>query len=801
MYKLFINLVSFGLLLAFLLLAGIFIWFKAYGFDIPDYKSLATYEPPVTTRLYAGDGQVMMEYAAEKRIFVPEDKIPEMVKQAFISAEDKHFYSHPGIDILGIVRAVFTNVINYAKGKRLVGASTITQQVAKNFLLTSERSLVRKIKEAVLAYRISRAFSKEHVLELYLNEIYLGNRAYGVAAAALNYFNKSLSELTLEEAAYLAALPKGPNNYNPKKRYDAAVTRRNWVIGRMAEDGYITEEEAAAAQAKPLVTVDRKYGYLKDSEYFSDEVRRVLSKSLGEDAVFEGGLMVRTTVDPQLQELATKVFRRGLINYDRRHGYRGATANISLNGDYQAELKKTAMPAGAEKSWEKAVVLSVSPAEAKVETAAGKQGVIGIKSLAWARRTLKEQRIGEAPRKVSDVLKKGDVIYVEQSKEGVYELRQVPNVEGAMVVMDPHNGKVLAMVGGFSFNKSQFNRATQAYRQTGSTFKPVVYAAALELGYSPTDLILDAPFVLDQGAGLPLWKPSNYSKGFSGLTTLRQGIEKSKNLMTVRLAQDVGMEKVASMAKRLGVDDNLPPLLSMSLGADDTRLIDMVTAYAVFVNGGKKVTPYLIEQIQDRYGKSLFRNNDSHCIGCKVAHFDPAAPVPEITDDREQVLDELTAYQMVSILQGVVQRGTGARLSRLGKTLAGKTGTTNDTKDAWFIGFSPDMVAGIYVGFDEPRTLGRVETGAAAALPIFYDFMAEALKDKPNLEFRVPKGIRFVRVNPKTGRPATLDDKVVIMEALKPDFDFNNTQRVIGEDGRSMLDDKSEEEFGLGSEY
>ena len=801
MYKLFINLVSFGLLLAFLLLAGIFIWFKAYGFDIPDYKSLATYEPPVTTRLYAGDGQVMMEYAAEKRIFVPEDKIPEMVKQAFISAEDKHFYSHPGIDILGIVRAVFTNVINYAKGKRLVGASTITQQVAKNFLLTSERSLVRKIKEAVLAYRISRAFSKEHVLELYLNEIYLGNRAYGVAAAALNYFNKSLSELTLEEAAYLAALPKGPNNYNPKKRYDAAVTRRNWVIGRMAEDGYITEEEAAAAQAKPLVTVDRKYGYLKDSEYFSDEVRRVLSKSLGEDAVFEGGLMVRTTVDPQLQELATKVFRRGLINYDRRHGYRGATANISLNGDYQAELKKTAMPAGAEKSWEKAVVLSVSPAEAKVETAAGKQGVIGIKSLAWARQTLKEQRVGEAPRKVCDVLKKGDVIYVEQSKEGFYELRQVPNVEGAMVVMDPHNGKVLAMVGGFSFNKSQFNRATQAYRQTGSTFKPVVYAAALELGYSPTDLILDAPFVLDQGVGLPLWKPSNYSKGFSGLTTLRQGIEKSKNLMTVRLAQDVGMEKVASMAKRLGVDDNLPPLLSMSLGADDTRLIDMVTAYAVFVNGGKKVTPYLIEQIQDRYGKSLFRNNDSHCIGCKVAHFDPAAPVPEITDDREQVLDELTAYQMVSILQGVVQRGTGARLSRLGKTLAGKTGTTNDTKDAWFIGFSPDMVAGIYVGFDEPRTLGRVETGAAAALPIFYDFMAEALKDKPNLEFRVPKGIRFVRVNPKTGRPATLDDKVVIMEALKPDFDFNNTQRVIGEDGRSMLDDKSEEEFGLGSEY
>ncbi len=801
MYKFFVNLVSFGLLMAFLLLAGVFIWFRAYGFDIPDYKKLATYEPPVTTRLYAGDGQVMMEYAAEKRIFVPEEKIPELVKQAFISAEDKHFYSHPGIDILGIVRAVFTNVVNYAKGRRLVGASTITQQVAKNFLLTSERSLVRKIKEAVLAYRISRAFTKEHVLELYLNEIYLGNRAYGVAAAALNYFNKALNELTLEEAAYLAALPKGPNNYNPKKHYDAALARRNWVIGRMAEDGYITEDEAAAAQKKPLVTIERKSGYLKDSQYFSDEVRRVLSKSLGEDAVFEGGLMVRTTVDPKLQELATKVFRRGLINYDRRHGFRGATANIDLNGDYRAELKKAVLPAGAEKGWEKAVVLAVSATEAKIETEAGAAGIIGIKSLAWARKTLKDQRVSEAPKKASDVLHKGDVVYVEKGKGDAYELRQVPNVEGAMVVMDPHNGKVLAMVGGFSFKKSQFNRATQAYRQTGSTFKPVVYAAALELGYSPTDLILDAPFVLDQGIGLPLWKPSNYSKGFSGLTTLRQGIEKSKNLMTVRLAQDIGMDKVASMAKRLGVDDNLPQLLSMSLGADDTRLIDMVTAYSVFVNGGKKVTPYLIEQIQDRYGKSLYRNNDSHCIGCKVAHFDPEAPVPEITDDRERVLDELTAYQMVSILQGVVLRGTGARLNRLGKNLAGKTGTTNDTKDAWFIGFSPDMVVGVYVGFDEPRTLGRVETGAAAALPIFYDFMAEALKDKPNLEFRIPKGIRFVRINPKTGQPATLDDKVVIMEALKPDFDFNNMQRVIGEDGRSMLEDKSEEQFGLGSEY
>lgn len=802
MYKLVLNLISLGMLLLFALLLGVFIWFKSSGFDIPDYTRLETYEPPVTTRLYAGDGQVLMEYAVEKRIFVPENKIPDLVKNAFIAAEDKHFYSHPGIDFMGITRAVLTNFKNAATGKRLVGASTITQQVAKNFLLSSERSLTRKIKEAVLAYRISRAYSKEHVLELYLNEIYLGNRAYGVAAAALNYFNKALSELTLEEAAYLAALPKGPNNYNPHKRYDAAVARRNWVIGRMAEDGYVTAEEAETAKQKPLVTAERKFGYLEDGEYFSDEVRRLLSKSLGEDAVFEGGLMVRTTIDPELQKLATRVFRQGLINYDRRHGYRQTGLKIDLNGNYKEELAKTDLPKGAEKNWAKAVVLTAAADKATVETIDGRQGEISLKSLAWARKNLSNQRVSEAPKKVTDVLNKGDVIYAEEMKDGSFQLRQVPDVEGAMVVMSPHNGKILAMVGGFSFEKSQFNRATQAYRQTGSTFKPFVYVTALETGYSPTDLILDAPFVLHQGPGLPLWKPSNYSKGFSGLTTLRQGIEKSKNLMTVRLAQDIGMERVSEMAKRLGVMDNLPHLLSMSLGAADTRLIDMATAYSVFVNGGKKVSPYLIEQIQDRYGKGLYKNTDSHCLGCNVAHFDDKADVPVITDERAQVLDELTAYQMVSILQGVAVRGTGAKLAALHKNLAGKTGTTNENKDAWFMGFSPDMVVGIYVGFDEPRTLGRIETGAAAALPIFYDFMKEALADKPNLEFRVPKGIRFVRINPKTGKPATLDDRVVIQEALKPDFRFGDNQRVIGDGGVSMLDEEGEDsEFSLGSEY
>ncbi len=801
MHKFLLNLISFGLLALVVLFFGVFLWFKTYGFDIPDYSKLAQYEPPVTTRLYAGDGQVLMEYAVEKRIFVPEDKIPQKVKQAFIAAEDKHFYSHSGIDFLGITRAIITNVKNYAQGKRFIGASTITQQVAKNFLLSSERTLVRKIKEAILSYRMSKAYSKEHVLELYLNEIYLGNRAYGVAAAALNYFNKSLNDLELEEIAYLAALPKGPNNYNPKKRYDAAIARRNWVIDRMREDGYVDEDEAKIAKNKPLVVVDKKYGYLKDSEYFSDEVRRLLTKSLGGNAVFEGGLMVRTTVDPQLQELATKVFRQGLINYDKRHGYRGTNININISDNYKDELKKASLPRGEEKNWKKSVVLKTSSDSATVENIDGKVGVITLKSLAWARKTLEDQKIGETPKSVDDVLSVGDVIYTEEIKNGEFELRQVPNVEGAMVVMSPHNGKILAMVGGFSFNKSQFNRATQAYRQTGSTFKPIVYASALELGYSPTDLILDAPFVLEQGVGLPLWKPSNYSKGFSGLTTLRQGIEKSKNLMTVRLAQDIGMDKVSEMANRLGVISNLPPLLSMSLGAGDTRLIDMVTAYSVFVNGGMKVSPYLIEQIQDRYGKSLYKNNDSSCIGCKVAKYSENLDVPTINDDRIRVLDELTAYQMVSIMQGVVQRGTGARLAGLKKNLAGKTGTTNENKDAWFVGFSPDMVVGVYVGFDDPRTLGKVETGAQAALPIFYDFMKEALKDKPNYDFRIPQGIKFVRINPKTGKRATLDDKVVIYEALKPDFEFGNNQRVIGNDGIPMLEDENNSDFELGSEY
>ncbi len=788
--------------------------------ELPEYKQLAKYEPAVTTRLYAGDGQLMMEYAVEKRLFVPEEKIPSLVKNAFIAAEDKKFYSHSGIDFVGIARAVIGNLKNIGTGRRPAGASTITQQVAKNFLLSSELSYVRKIKEAILATRIEQAFTKQHILELYLNEIYLGNRSYGVAAAALNYFGKSLDELSLEEVAYLAALPKGPNNYNPKTRYEAAIARRNWVIDRMVEDGYATPEDAETAKAKPLQTIERRGEFVKDGEYFSEDVRRQVKKQFGEDALYEGGLLIRTTLDPRLQKIAAKAFREEIKNYDHRHGWRGPLANLPLDKNYREEMSKIEMSRGYDNGWLKAIVTEVSKDKAVIETAEGNKGIIPLSVLSWARKNLKNQGVSNAPSSVGDVLHQGDVIMVEKiaaaqiAKQKLpadsYNLRQVPDVEGGLIALDPHTGKILAMVGGYSFAKSQFNRATQALRQTGSAFKPIVYLAALDNGYSPTDLILDAPFVLDQGPGLPKWKPVNYSKRFYGLMTLRQGIEKSRNLMTVRLAQDVGMDKVAAYAKKMGVNDNLPPLLSMSLGAGETRLINMASAYGIMVNGGKQVSPYLIERIQDRNGETIYKHDTRECPDCNAdAWHDQEVPV--LNDNREQLIDPLSAYQMVSILEGVAQRGTAARLRNLHKHVAGKTGTTNKNQDAWFVGFSPDLVVAVYVGFDEPRTLGRFETGAGSALPIFNSFMRDALANQADIPFRIPAGIKLVRVNYETGKPAKPTDKVVITEALKPEFNFDSKrQRVIGTPAvndneenveTEVFEEDEDADFQLGTQY
>ena len=802
MFKIFSSLVSTGFFFAILGLVIIIALLGKFSLDIPDYHQLEKYEPPVTTRLYAGDGQLLMEYAAEKRVFVPIDKIPDIVKQAFIAAEDKHFYEHSGIDYFGIIRAMFNNLKNIGTGRRPAGASTITQQVAKNFLLNSEVSYIRKIKEAILANRMNKAFTKDHILELYLNEIYLGNRAYGVAAAALNYFDKPLNELAPHEAAYLAALPKGPNNYHPIRKHDAAVARRNWVLDRMAEDGYISAETAEKEKALPLEVVEKQHGFLQNAEYFSEEVRRTISNNLGDEALYEGGLIVRTTLDPYLQTLATEAFRQGLIDYDRRHGWRGAEQNISLEGDYRQTLQKTELTKGANPTWQKAVVLKTEKDVAEIETQDAQAGKIYLSDLSWAKPALKNKYVGDVPHDVRKVLKEGDVIYVEKIEKSknpdAYALRQIPDAEGGMAVIDPHTGKVLALVGGFSFEKSQFNRATQAYRQTGSSFKPFVYLTALELGYSPNDLILDAPFVLDQGIGLPKWKPVNYSKNFGGLMTLRQGVEQSKNLMTVRLAQDIGMDKIAAMTKRVGINDHLPEFLSSALGAADARVLDLTSAYAIIVNGGKKVTPYLIERIQDRQGRTIYKHDSFDCAACYALKWENQTP-PEHPDLREQIVDPLTAYQMTSILEGVAVRGTGAKLRSIGKHLAGKTGTTNDNRDAWFVGFSPDLVAGVYVGYDEPVSLGRVETGAAAALPIFYTFMKNALQDVPDTPFRIPQGIKLVRINPKTGRLSEPGDETVITEAIKPDYDFDTSkQRVIGDE---LQIETSDDSLQIGQEY
>ncbi|KZC98328.1 penicillin-binding protein 1A [Oceanibaculum pacificum] len=742
-----------------------------YSQDLPDYEALADYEPPTVTRVHAGDGRLLTEYATERRVFVPIEAMPKRVINAFLSAEDKNFYSHPGIDVQGIMRAVVQNVAALGSDRRPVGASTITQQVAKNFLLTNEVSLDRKVKEAILAFRIEKAFSKDRILELYLNEIFLGFRSYGVTAAALNYFNKSLDELTIAEAAYLAALPKAPNNYHPVRQHDAAVARRDWVIARMQENGVITAAEAEQAIAEPLRIKRRDNEEFVTADYVAEEVRRELVQRFGEKSTYGGGLSVRTSLDPRLQRIADSALRDGLVAYDRRHGWRGPLAQISAEGDWLSALAKIAPPAGLA-PWRMAVVLEVKGDEALIGLSDGSRSTIPFSEIRWARKWLEDQRFGNAPGKPSDVLAVGDVVPVEAKpeKDGTvksYALRQIPDVEGGIIALDPHTGRVLAMTGGWSFQESQFNRVTQAVRQPGSSFKPFVYMAALDSGFTPASVILDGPIVIDQGPGLPKWKPSNYSGEFYGPSPIRVGIEKSRNLMTVRLAEMVGMPKIVEYASRFGVIDNMQPVLSMSLGAGETTLLKMAAGYAMIVNGGKKIEPHVIDQVQDRNGSTLYRYDQRSCEGCAMQSW-ADQDVPAIPDTREEVVSPVTAYQMTSMLQGVVQRGTARSIAELGRPLAGKTGTTNDSFDTWFMGFSPDLVVGVFVGFDQPRTLGAKETGSSAAAPIFKDFMAEALKGTPPIPFRVPSGVQFVRINGATGALAGGGGGYTILEAFRP---------------------------------
>jgi len=760
----FYAILAVGVLLVAAVLGGFFYIYSVTR-DLPSVEALRDYQPPVTTRVYAGDGTLLGEYARERRIFVPIAFVPKLVTEAFTSAEDKNFYSHPGIDPSGIMRAAIKDIFNVFEHKRLEGASTITQQVAKNFLLNSEVKFSRKIREAILAIRIDATYSKAKILELYLNEIYLGENSYGVAAAALNYFGKSLDELDIAEVAFLAALPKAPSAYDPVHYHEAALERRNWVIGQMRENGYITADEERAALAEPLITQTRAIGsQTEDADYFVEEVRRQLYARYGAQPLYDGGLQVRATLDTALQNHAVNALRLGLVRYDRRHGWRGPISNINVAGNWKDTLAAVENQSGID-TWRVAVVLSFNGTATEIGLGDGTRAKIPFAELAWARKELRNASVGAMPTKPQDVLKIGDVVYVEAvANKNDYGLRQVPEVNGGIVAMDPHTGRVLALSGGFSYASSQFDRAFQAMRQPGSSFKPYVYAAALDNGYTPVSKVLDAPFEMVDGTG-KIWRPKNFEKHYLGLTTLRRGIELSRNLMTIRLAQAIGMDKVVQYPERFGVYDHLAPFLSNSIGSGETTLLRQVTGYSVFVNGGKKIIPSLIDRIQDRNGKTIWRHDARSCDGCDQSSWQ-RQPEPLLADTREQVLDPQTSYQIVSLLEGVVLRGTGRSVLAVGKPLAGKTGTSNDAKDVWFVGFSPDLVCGVYVGFDNPRTLGSLEQGATVAAPIFRDFMKGALADQPGLPFRVAPGVEIVNVDYHSG--ALSNGPGSIPEVFKP---------------------------------
>ena len=776
--------------------------------DLPDYSQLQNYEPPVTTRVHAADGALLGEYSKERRLYLPIQAVPKLVINAFLAAEDKNFYEHGGIDYSGMARAALVYAQNFGSNRRPQGASTITQQVAKNFLLTNEVSFTRKIKEALLAMRIERTYSKDKILELYLNEIYLGLGAYGVAAASLVYFDKSVNDLTVAEAAYLAAMPKAPGALHPVRNHDRAVERRNYVIDRLLENGWIKQAEADIARKDPLVITNRSNAARTFAgEYFAEEVRRDIFERYGEKKLYEGGLSVRTTLDPKLQVMARKTMAAGLVNFDEAQGWRGAQSKLDISGDWGVRLADVKSLSDIA-PWRMAVVLETSDQSARIGFQPGRElggavardrqtGIITLEGVKWAKTASTR---GKAPTTVSQVLSPGDVIYADpligkdgNPVEGQYRLRQLPEISGAMVAMDPWTGRVLAMVGGFSFDQSQFNRATQAYRQPGSTIKPIVYSSALDNGYTPSAMEADAPIEIDQGQGGGVWRPENFSVGrYQGPTTLRNALRLSLNTVTVRLAQDIGMPLIGEYAKRFGVYDELPNYLSYALGAGETTVMRMVTAYSMFANGGRRVKATLIDRIQDRYGHTIFKHDARECRGCDAPDGWKNQSEPQLVDRREQVLDVMTAYQITSMMEGVVQGGTAMVMRDVGKPIAGKTGTSNEAKDLWFVGFSPDLVVGLYLGYDKPRSLGRNAQAGHTAAPIARDFMKLALADKPATPFRIPAGIKLIRVDSKTGmRASPGDGGKSILEAFKPGTGPPDNYAVMGvaaddADGRAV---------------
>ncbi|MEP1143667.1 MAG: PBP1A family penicillin-binding protein [Henriciella sp.] len=797
-----------GLVVGILLIIAFMIWMAALGRTVPSVEKLAEYDPPVTSRVHAGDGTLIYEFADQHRVFIPYEAIPEHVIHAFVSAEDKKFFEHGGLDYLGMTRGVVNTVRNKITGSGgMQGGSTITQQVAKNMLLTRDQTIVRKAKEAIVSWRMEKAFSKEHIIELYLNEIYLGGRSYGVGSAALNYFNKSLPELNLSEAAVLASLPKAPGQSNPYNDPEGVLWRRNYVLNRMVANGYIGQEEADAAKEKPLNTGRRLYGpEYAAATYFVQELRKQLIDLYGEDELEQGGLSIRTTIDTKLQLAAQEALQVGLETYDRRYSYRGPITAIDPKADDTLEQLNGVTLPGGYGSWERAMIVNVSDAGADLLLGDGAKIGIPAEDVEWTKTYVR----GGA----QTGLRAGDVVLAEVSRQalspeeststregtrsdddvtlipiepimvpvGQAQLRQIPDLEGAIVALDPHTGRVLAMMGGYSFFKSPFNRVTQARRQPGSSFKPFVYGAALEQGYTPSVRILDSPYVYyDESTGEE-WKPENYAEGRSyGEVTMRVALEKSYNQVTARVATDIGMEAVSEFAERFGVYDNLPPYPAMSLGSGETSPWRLAKAYAAFVNGGKEVTPTLLDRVQDRRGFTLYKHDQRECEGCDAEAWDGEGP-PILPDDRDQLVDPIIAYQVVHMLEGVVERGTGRRAKRVGKPLAGKTGTTNDYVDALFFGFSPDLVVGIWTGFDQPRSLGEGEGGGSVAGVIFTEFMERALAEEAPIPFRIPPGVRLVSVDALTGGIPTAASNEIILEAFRPGTEpgraFENTSNL-----------------------
>ena len=739
---------TFFLIVSFITVFAI-LW--SYSNKLPDYKFLKSYKPPVSSKVYSGNGVLISDFSTEKRIFVPYNAIPKKLIHSFLSSEDKNFFKHPGVDAKGVLRAIKNNIFNIIKSNRLEGASTITQQVAKNFLLSNEVSLDRKIKEAILAFRIERVLTKERILELYLNQIYLGEGSYGIASASLRYFDKPIGKLSYSESALLAALPKAPSKYNPYKNKKLATYRRNLVIKNLYDNSYISKDKYDELINSQITLKKRKRIFLEDTRYFVEDIRKKVIKDYGYNKVHKQGFNIKTPINLELQNLASASLRKGLLEYDKRKGWRGPLDNRNTK-DWNKNLDNFILEKTID--WQIAIVKRIDKFETVIQTSNNENGIISYEDINWTRKNFRE------------IFKINDLIYVKKISDGIYSLRQLPNVNGGIVAMDPYSGRVLAMAGGFSFKKSEFNRVSQAKRQPGSAFKPFIYALALENDYTPSSLILDAPIVLDQGDDLKMWKPENYGKKFYGLSTLRTGVEKSRNLMTVRISQDLGIDKIINFSKKLNIYENPDELMSVSLGSAETTLLNITSAYCSFVNGGKLVTPIIIDRIQDSQGNTISNNEKRFCVNCDEISF-KGNNVPVVKSNFKQIFSPQTAYQITSILEGAIQRGTGKKLRELNLQLAGKTGTTNNNTDTWFIGYTSNLVVGVYVGHDNPKRLGKYETGSKTALPIFKDFIKKAVTNFEARPFKIAEGIKMMVIDADTGKKADFGSKKTIIESYK----------------------------------